>query len=96
MWINTGLMIGLIVGPAQQYLSHFIYHARAMLQHYEPPVGYNQWATFIRETRHLESFTSGLKSRMQLGVATGALSITSQVAVLRQFNSGWSANFGGF
>jgi hypothetical protein len=33
---------------------------------------------------------------MQLGVATGALSIASQVAVLRQFNSGWSANFGGF
>jgi hypothetical protein len=67
-----------------------------MLQHYEPPVGYNQWTTFIRETRNLESFTSGLKSRMQLGVATGALSIASQVAVFRHFNSGWSANFGGF
>lgn len=89
-------MIGLIVGPAQQYLSHFIYHAKAMLKHYEPPVGYNQWITFIRETRNLESFTSGLKSRMQLGVATGSLSIASQIAAFRYFNSGWSANFGGF
>jgi hypothetical protein len=33
---------------------------------------------------------------MQLGVATGALSIGSQLAVFRHFNSGWSANFGGF
>jgi hypothetical protein len=50
VWVKTslGLMVGLIVGPAQQYLSHFIHHARAVLQHYEPPKGYNQWATFIR------------------------------------------------
>lgn len=67
-----------------------------MLQHYEPPVGWNQWTTFIRETRNLESFRNGLASRMQLGVATGALSIAAQVAALRQLNSGWSANFGGF
>jgi hypothetical protein len=67
-----------------------------MLQHYEPPVGWTQWSTFIRETRALESFRSGLASRMQLGAATGALSIASQVAVFRQFNSGWSANHGGF
>lgn len=93
---QLGLAIGLTVGPAQQYLSHFIYHARAMLQHYEPPVGWTQWKTFIRETRNLESFRSGLTSRMQQGAVTGALSIASQVAVLRQFNSGWSANFGGF
>jgi solute carrier family 25 (mitochondrial oxoglutarate transporter), member 11 len=33
---------------------------------------------------------------MQLGVITGAVSIAPQVAVLRQFNSGWSCNFGGF
>lgn len=94
--ITSGLFIGLIVGTAQQYLSHFIYHAKAMLQHYEPPIGYNQWTTFIRETKNLDSFKSGLKSRMQLGAATGALSIASQVAVFRHFNSGWSANFGGF
>ena len=88
--------IGLLIGPAQQYLSHFIYHAKAMLQHYEPPIGYSQWTTFIKETRGLESFKTGLNSRMQLGVATGALSIASQVAAFRHFNSGWSANFGGF
>jgi hypothetical protein len=33
---------------------------------------------------------------MQLGVATGALSIASQLTAFRHFNSGWSANFGGF
>lgn len=67
-----------------------------MLKHYEPPIGLSQWWTFIKETRCLESFTSGLKSRMQLGLTTGALHISSQVALTRQFNSGWSCNFGGF
>ena len=32
---------------------------------------------------------------MQLGFLQGALAIAPQVAVLRQFNSGWSNNFGG-
>jgi len=67
-----------------------------MLQHYEPPIGYNQWSTFIHETRNLESFRNGLRSRMQLGAATGAISIASQLTAFRHFNSGWSANFGGF
>ncbi len=67
-----------------------------MFQHYEPPVGFTQWLTFLKETRNLDSFKSGLTSRMQLGATTGALSIASQVALLRQFNSGWSSNFGGF
>lgn len=33
---------------------------------------------------------------MQLGIATGTLSVAPQIALLRQFNSGWSNNFGGF
>jgi hypothetical protein len=48
-----GLMIGLTAGTLQQYLTHFIYHAKAMFQHYEPPIGITQWMTFIRETRNL-------------------------------------------
>lgn len=79
----------------QQYINHFIDHARAMLKHYEPPVGFNQWMTFLKETRSLESFRNGLSSRMQLGALTGLFSIGPQLAALRQFNSGWSANFGG-
>ena len=79
----------------QQYLNHFVNHATAMFKHYEPPVGYSQWKTFLRETCNLESFRNGLKSRMQLGALTGALSIAPQLAVMRTFNSGWSANFGG-
>ena len=66
-----------------------------MFKHYEPPTDFNQWRTFIRETCNLESFRNGLKSRMQLGILTGALSIGPQLAVMRTFNSGWSANFGG-
>lgn len=66
-----------------------------MLQHYEPPTNYNQWATFIKHTQNLESFKNGLKSRMQLGALTGALAIGPQMAIMRMFNSGWSANFGG-
>ncbi len=93
---HAGLITGLIVGPLQQYATHFINHAKAMLQHYEPPVGFTQWATFFRETRSLDSFRAGLNSRMQIGVATGALSIAPQIALTRQFNSGWSCNFGGF
>ncbi len=89
-------MIGLTVGPAQQYLTHFIHHAKAMFTYYEPPVGLSQWLTFIKETRNLESFRSGLTSRMQLGVLTGALNIAPNIALLRQFNSGWSCNNGGF
>lgn len=79
----------------QQYITHFINHSKAMLKHYEPPVGLNQWATFIKETQGLESFTKGLKSRMQLGALTGIFSIGPQLALMRLFNSGWSANFGG-
>lgn len=67
-----------------------------MLQYYEPPVNLTQWRTFIRETQNLESFRTGLKSRLQQGIATGVLSIAPQIAVLRQFNSGWSCNNGGF
>jgi hypothetical protein len=88
-------MIGLVAGPVQQYLTHFIHHWRAMFNHYETPTNLKQWYTFITETTKLDSFKNGLKSRMQLGAATGALSIGSQVAALRQFNSGWSSNFGG-
>lgn len=79
----------------QQYLTHFIHHARAMLQHYEPPTNYAEWTSFLKHTRSLESFRNGFKSRMQLGALTGALAIAPQVAVFRAFNSGWSANFGG-
>ena len=32
---------------------------------------------------------------MQLGVISGALAIGPQVALMRQFNSGWSCNYGG-
>ena len=32
---------------------------------------------------------------MQLGALTGAVSIGPQLAALRTFNSGWSANYGG-
>lgn len=67
-----------------------------MLQHYETPVGLSQWWNFVKETRSLESFTSGLQSRMQVGIVTGGLHVSSQIALLRQFNSGWSANAGGF
>jgi hypothetical protein len=35
-----------------------------------------------------------LKSRLQQGFLVGSLGITSQIALLRQFNSGWSNNFG--
>lgn len=80
----------------QQYITHLIQHTRAMLKHYETPVGLSQWWNFIKETRNLESFRSGLQSRMQIGCMTGGLHISSQIALLRQFNSGWSANAGGF
>lgn len=33
---------------------------------------------------------------MQIGTTTAALSVAPQIALLRQFNSGWSCNFGGF
>ena len=41
-------MIGLVAGTLQQYITHFADHASAMLKHYEPPVGYQQWRTFLR------------------------------------------------
>jgi len=66
-----------------------------MLQHYEPPTNYTEWTSFIKHTRNLESFREGFKSRMQLGALTGLFSIAPQLALLRQFNSGWSSNFGG-
>ena len=89
-------MVGLIAGTFQEYLTHFIHHARAMFKHYEPPTSWNQWRIFINETINLESFRNGLASRMQKGVVTGATLIAAQVGLTRQFNSGWSANSGGF
>lgn len=67
-----------------------------MFKHYEPPTGFTQWMTFLKETRNLESFQAGLKSRMQYGGLIGGLQVSLQVALARQFNSGWSANSGGF
>jgi hypothetical protein len=80
----------------QQYLTHFIFHANAMFKQYQPPIGLPQWLIFIRETLKLESFRSGLKNRLQLGATVGVVAIAPQIAMMRQFNSGWSNNFGGF
>ena len=87
-------MVGLLVGPLQTYLTHFITHASAMLKHYETPIGAKQWLTFIKETRRLESFTSGLRSRYQQGAAVGALSIAPQIALYRLFNAGFGTVWG--
>ena len=65
-----------------------------MLKHYETPIGTKQWMTFIRETRKLESFSAGLKSRYQQGAAIGALSIAPQVALYRAFNGGFGTVWG--
>lgn len=89
-------MVGLVTSYFQQYISHFIQNSTLLSKYYEPPTSLSQARTWFNSVTNLESFNKGLKDVRHLALYGAFFDMGLKLAVLRQFNSGWQNNFGGF
>lgn len=89
-------MIGLVTTYLQESLSNFIRNSKLLAKYYEPPTTVTQARTWFNAVTNLESFNKGRVDARQLTLYGAFFDIGLKLAVLRQFNSGWQSNFGGF
>lgn len=89
-------MIGLLTTYFQQYITNFIANSKLLAKYYEPPISFQQSHAWFNAVTNLQSFNKAMKDSRQLALFGAFFDIGLKLAVYRQFNSGWQANFGGF